>query len=55
MGIIDNSALRLHERMGFRIVGEGAEDSGWLMVAGIALTRRNQQSGSADTGATMSP
>ena len=28
-----------HERMGFRIVGEGADDFEWLMVADLALDR----------------
>ena len=27
-----NPALRLYERLGFRIVGDGADDSEWLMV-----------------------
>lgn len=27
-----NPALRLYERMGFRIVGDGADDTEWLMV-----------------------
>ena len=35
----ENPALRLYERMGFRIVGEGADDSEWLMVADLALDR----------------
>ena len=35
----DNPALRLYKRMGFRIVGEGVDDSEWLMVADLALTR----------------
>ncbi len=28
----ENPALRLYERMGFRIVGEGADETEWLMV-----------------------
>lgn len=28
----ENPALRLYERMGFRIVGDGADESEWLMV-----------------------
>ena len=35
----ENPALRLYERMGFRIVGDGADDSEWLMVADLALDR----------------
>ena len=34
----ENPALRLYKRMGFRIVGEGVDDSEWLMVADLALT-----------------
>ena len=32
----ENPALRLYERMGFRIVSEGFDDSEWLMVADLA-------------------
>lgn len=35
----ENPALRLYKRMGFRIVGNGVDDSEWLMVADLALTR----------------
>ncbi|MBR3226557.1 MAG: GNAT family N-acetyltransferase [Atopobiaceae bacterium] len=31
-----NPALRLYERMGFRIVGDGADETEWLMVADLA-------------------
>ena len=30
-----NPALRLYERLGFRIVGEGADESEWLMVCDL--------------------
>ena len=32
----ENPALRLYERLGFRIVGEGFDDSEWLMVADLS-------------------
>ena len=32
----ENPALLLYERMGFRIVGDGADETEWLMVADIA-------------------
>ena len=28
----ENPALRLYERLGFRIVGDGADESEWLMI-----------------------
>ena len=31
----DNPALRLYERLGFRIVGDGADESEWLMVCAL--------------------
>ncbi len=31
----ENPALRLYERLGFRIVGEGADESEWLMVCNL--------------------
>ncbi len=31
-----NSALRLYERLGFRIIGEGVDETEWLMVADLA-------------------
>ncbi len=31
----ENPALRLYERMGFRIVGDGFDESEWLMVCGL--------------------
>ena len=32
----DNPALRLYERLGFRIVGDGFDDSEWLMIKDLA-------------------
>ena len=34
-----NPALRLYERLGFRIVGDGADESEWLMVCQLAPSR----------------
>ena len=31
----ENPALRLYKRLGFRIVGDGADETEWLMVANI--------------------
>ncbi|MDO4796813.1 MAG: GNAT family N-acetyltransferase [Coriobacteriales bacterium] len=31
----ENPALRLYERLGFRIVGDGADKTEWLMVCGL--------------------
>ena len=35
----ENPALRLYERMGFRIVGDGADQSEWLMVRRLDASR----------------
>ena len=32
----ENPALRLYERLGFRIVGDGADNTEWLMVCSLA-------------------
>ncbi|WP_350453711.1 GNAT family N-acetyltransferase [Slackia heliotrinireducens] len=32
----ENPALRLYERLGFRIIGDGFDDTEWLMVVGFA-------------------
>ena len=32
----ENPALRLYERLGFRIVGDGADETEWLMVIDLA-------------------
>lgn len=32
----ENPALRLYERLGFRIIGDGADETEWLMVADLA-------------------
>ena len=31
----ENPALRLYERLGFRVVGDGADDTEWLMVVNL--------------------
>lgn len=33
----ENPALRLYKRLGFRIVGEGFDDTEWLMVADLEM------------------
>lgn len=33
-----NPALRLYERLGFRIVGDGVDDTEWLMVCDLAVS-----------------
>ena len=35
----ENPALRLYERMGFRIIGNGFDDTEWLMVADFSEER----------------
>ena len=32
----ENPALRLYERLGFRIVGDGADETEWLMVIDLS-------------------
>lgn len=32
----ENPAMRLYERLGFRIVGDGADETEWLMVADLS-------------------
>lgn len=32
----ENPALHLYERLGFRIIGDGADDTEWLMVVDLA-------------------
>ena len=34
----ENPALRLYERLGFRIIGDGFDETEWLMVKGLQST-----------------